>query len=124
MRTFILKFIYGILFSFILFGCGKKEHPKFQQLLSSPVELTARSADFKKRIEKIGSNIYVAIGYGIANSILIEGKDSVIIVDCMESMETGMAVKHAFDSLCAKPVKAIIYTHFHTDHTGGAAAFA
>lgn len=72
----------------------------------------------------MSEHIYVAIGYGLANSILIEGKDSTIIVDCMESTEAGEQVKRAFDSICPKPVKAIVYTHFHTDHTSGATALA
>lgn len=106
----------------LLNGCTQQT--AFKQEVAAPAELHAHSDIFRKRIEKIGSNIYVAIGYGLANSILIEGKDSVIIVDCMESMQSGRAVKAAFDSICNKPVKALIYTHFHTDHTGGAAAFA
>lgn len=107
---------------FLLQSCG--DPTSFEQQLSSPEDLKAHSEIFKKRIEKIGNNVYIAIGYGLANSILIEGKDSVIIVDCMESMKSGAEVKRAFDSICSKPVAAIIYTHFHTDHTSGAKAFA
>ncbi|MCS6935092.1 MAG: MBL fold metallo-hydrolase [Chitinophagales bacterium] len=94
--------------------------------VSSPVpaELSEHGKIFSKRIEKVGDNIYVAIGYGLANSILIEGKDSCIIIDCLESQHAGAEVKRAFDSVCSKPLKAIIYTHFHTDHTSGAAALA
>lgn len=101
-----------------------KEKVVFKQQVSAPEELRQHTKVFKKRIEKAGDNIYVAIGYGLANSILIEGNDSTIIVDCMESMEAGAEVKRAFDSLCPKPLKAIIYTHFHTDHTSGARALA
>lgn len=103
---------------------GCREKTSFRQKVSAPEELRQHTKVFEKRIEKVGDNIYVAIGYGLANSILIEGKDSTIIVDCMESMEAGTAVKRAFDSICPKPVKAIIYTHFHTDHTSGAVALA
>jgi len=118
----LLKNIFLLFVPFLFQSCGERNTP--QQHVASPAELTAHSDIFKKRIEKIGSNIYVAIGYGLANSILVEGKDSVLIIDCMESMKSGREVKAAFDSICGKPVKAIIYTHFHTDHTGGAAAFA
>lgn len=86
--------------------------------------LKAQSQTFIKRIEKVGENIYVAIGYGLANSIMVEGKDSIVIIDCMESMEAAREVKKAFDSITVKPLKAIVYTHFHTDHTSGAKAFA
>ncbi len=118
----VLRNIFLLFIPFLFQSCGETNTPR--QQVTSPADLSSHSDIFKKRLKKIGSNIYVAIGYGLANSILIEGKDSVLIVDCMESMESGSAVKAAFDSVCAKPVRAIIYTHFHTDHTGGAAAFA
>ncbi|OWY17192.1 MBL fold metallo-hydrolase [Sphingobacteriales bacterium UPWRP_1] len=102
----------------------RKTPPEQQKTTPPPEELLLRNLDFEKRIQKVGSNVYVAIGYGLANSILIEGKDSVIIVDCMESMKSGQEVKDAFTKICPKPVKAIIYTHFHTDHTSGAVALA
>lgn len=115
--------IFSALLVVVCFQCCK-EKSAFVQATSSPEELQIHSNVFKKRIEKVGDNIYVAIGYGLANSILIEGKDSTIIVDCMESLEAGEEVKRVFDSICSKPVKAIIYTHFHTDHTSGAKALA
>lgn len=107
---------------FFISSCNKPV--SFKQQMSSPEDLHHHTKIFDKRIEKVGDNIYVAIGYGLANSILIEGKDSTIIVDCMESMEAAAEVKSAFDSVCSKPVKAIVYTHFHTDHTSGAVALA
>lgn len=115
--------LFNILIITLLLGSCKQE-VTFQQKISAPEDLIAHTEVFKKRIEKVGDNIYVAIGYGLANSILIEGKDSTIIIDCMESMEAGAEVKRAFDSICPKPVKALIYTHFHTDHTSGAIALA
>ena len=110
---------------FLLGSCGK-ENPKveFKQAISSPEDLSQHSLEFKKQIIKVTDNIYVAIGYGLANSILIEGKDGVIIVDCLESKSTATEVKAAFDSITNKPVKALIYTHFHPDHTFGAKIMA
>lgn len=115
-----MKNIYPFLL-LLFVGC---KPPQPSIATSAPADLSAHTQTFNKRIEKAGNNIYVAIGYGLANSILIEGKDSTIIVDCMESTEAGEQVKRAFDSICPKPVKAIIYTHFHTDHTSGATALA
>ena len=78
---------------------------------------------FKKGVEKVGSNIFAAIGYGIANSIMIEGDDGVIIVDTMTTMEEAAEVLAEFRKITPKPVKAIIYTHSHPDHVFGAEAF-
>lgn len=62
----------------------------------------------------------MAIGYALANSIMIEGKDEIVIVDVTESYETGQAIMSAFRNITKKPVAAIVYTHNHADHTYGA----
>ena len=86
-------------------------------------DLAEHSRIFKKGVEKVGDNIYAAIGYGIANSIMIEGNDGVIIVDTMTTMEEAAEVLAEFKKITSKPVKAIIYTHSHPDHIFGAQVF-
>jgi len=85
--------------------------------------LAEHSKIFKKGVEKVGGNIFVAIGYGIANSIMIEGDDGVIIVDTMTTMEEAAEVLAEFRKITSKPIKAIIYTHSHPDHVFGAETF-
>ncbi len=85
--------------------------------------LAEHSKLFRKGVEKVGDNIFVAIGYGIANSIMIEGNDGVIIVDTMTTMEEAAQVLAEFRKITPKPVKAIIYTHSHPDHVFGAEVF-
>ncbi|MCB1136123.1 MAG: MBL fold metallo-hydrolase, partial [Chlamydiia bacterium] len=88
-------------------------------------QLAQHTQEFEKRIYKVTDGVWVAVGYGIANSIMIEGNDGVIIVDVMESVEAAQDVKKDFDKIVPnKPVKAIIYTHNHADHCFGATAFA
>ncbi|MEW6265226.1 MAG: alkyl sulfatase dimerization domain-containing protein [Thermodesulfobacteriota bacterium] len=86
--------------------------------------LVEHSRLFKKGVEKVGDNIYVAIGYGISNSILIEGVDGAIVVDTMTTMEEAAEVLAEFRKITPKPIRAIIYTHSHPDHVFGAEAFA
>jgi len=76
------------------------------------------------QIISVTENIHVAMGYGLANSILIEGEEGNIIVDCMESNEAAQRVKIEFDKISSKPVKALIYTHNHADHIFGAGVMA
>ncbi|WP_432405440.1 alkyl sulfatase dimerization domain-containing protein [Wukongibacter sp. M2B1] len=92
--------------------------------LVTPEELAKHSAEFEREILEVADGVYVAIGYGLANSILLEGSDGVVIVDTLESVEAAKPVKKAFDSITSKPLKAIIYTHYHSDHIGGAGVFA
>jgi alkyl sulfatase BDS1-like metallo-beta-lactamase superfamily hydrolase len=86
--------------------------------------LEEHSKIFQKGVEKVSDNLYVAIGYGISNSIMIEGQDGVIIVDTMTTMEEAAEVLAEFRKITSKPIKAIIYTHSHPDHVFGAEVFA
>src|SRR5215813_3539555 len=87
-------------------------------------DLTAHSRQFKRELVKVTDGIHVAVGYGLANAILIEGKDGVVIVDTLESAEVAQAVRAEFRKRTARPVRAIIYTHHHPDHVFGARIFA
>ena len=104
----------------LLGACSKPAAPL---AVATPETLKAHSAEFKKEVLTPAPGVHVAIGYGIANSILIEGDDGALLVDTTESLEAGREVAAAFAKLTSKPVKAIIYTHSHPDHVQGAAAF-
>ncbi|CAF1296022.1 unnamed protein product [Adineta ricciae] len=92
---------------------------------SDPVEcLLKHNEEFTRQIITVLPGIHCAIGYGLANSILIEGNDGNIIVDTLESRESAEDVKKDFDKISSKPVVAIIYTHNHSDHVFGAEVFA
>jgi len=93
------------------------------RLVASPEGLAQHSAEFEKKIYRVNESVHVAVGYALANAIMIEGDDGVIIVDTTESLETGHEVRQAFRRLVDKPVAAIIYTHNHSDHVLGARAF-
>jgi len=107
----------------LLAACSEPQTPQKRAVGSHP-DLKAHSAEFKKEIIEVTKGVYVAIGYGLANSILLEGDDGVIIVDTMESAEAAAPVKAAFNRISSKPVKAIIYTHYHPDHILGARVMA
>lgn len=75
-------------------------------------------------VTKVTDGAYVAVGYGLANAIMIEGDDGIIIIDAMMSYESAKEVMSEFRKITDKPVKAIIYSHSHPDHVNGAGAFA
>ena len=113
-----------VLFIMILFvGCASRPAPELAQVESHP-DLAAHSREFKQEVIRVTDGVYVAVGYGLANSILLVGDDGVVIVDTLESAEAAAPVKKAFEAICSKPVKAIIYTHYHSDHTQGARVMA
>ncbi len=106
-----------------IFSCDSASRPNLE-IKHTPKALLEHEKAFPKGIYKISENVHVAIDYGLANSILIEGEDSVIIIDAMESNETAAEVKAEFLKITSKPVAAIIYTHNHGDHVFGAVALA
>ncbi len=85
--------------------------------------LTKQSEHFTPRVVKVSPHVYAAVGYHGANTIMIEGKDGVIMVDSLMGPESAGNAFKEFRKHSDKPVKAIIYTHSHGDHTGGASAF-
>jgi alkyl sulfatase BDS1-like metallo-beta-lactamase superfamily hydrolase len=65
--------------------------------------------------------VYQVRGLDIANMTLIEGNHGVIVVDTLTSIEgAAAAMKLYFEHCGKKPVAAVIFTHTHTDHWGGA----
>ena len=87
-------------------------------------KLFAHSQEFRQDVVEVTDGVHVAIGFALANAILIEGTDGLIIVDTTESVSAARAIKTRFDQISTKPVKAIIHTHSHPDHVGGTRVFA
>jgi len=111
------------LLAVLMAACGHSRSSPTIAAVATPAALTEHSEEFKPAVIKVTDGVYVAVGYGIANSILLEGSNGVVIVDTMETLEAANKVLLEFRKLTSKPVKAIIYTHSHPDHVGGAAAF-
>src|SRR6201996_985681 len=65
--------------------------------------------------------VYQVRGLDIANMTLIEGDTGVIVLDPRPSIEgAGAAMELYFKPRGGKPVTAVIFSHTHTDHWGGA----
>jgi len=70
---------------------------------------------------KVMDGIYQLRGFDLANITLIEGKTGWIVVDTLTSRETATAaMAFARKQLGDKKVSALIFTHSHVDHFGGA----
>jgi len=70
---------------------------------------------------KVTEGIWQLRGFDLANITLIEGKTGWIVVDTLTARETAAAaMAFARQHLGDKPVSAVIFTHSHVDHFGGA----
>ncbi len=118
-----LKSVAACLLTLFLTACEKPAAPS-APAVTTPEALSAHSAEFRREVVKVADGVYVAIGYGIANAIMLVGDDGLIIVDTMETEQSAAEVLAEFRRISDKSVKALVYTHSHPDHIGGASVFA
>ena len=107
----------------LIFSCSETTPIKASDS-PTPDDLIEHTAEFKKEVIEVTNGVHVAIGYALANAILVEGENSNIIIDTTGTIETAREVKALFDEINSNPIEAIIYTHNHGDHTYGATVFA
>ena len=122
-----LKYFLSSLCFLILFSCSVEEEEIREIPKISKVEkLIEHSKEFDKKVysyETPGGKIHIAVGFGIANSIMVEGDDGNIIIDSADSTFEASEIYKLFKEKNANPIKAVIYTHNHGDHTFGTAHY-
>jgi alkyl sulfatase BDS1-like metallo-beta-lactamase superfamily hydrolase len=70
---------------------------------------------------KVTERVYQVRGLDLSNLTIIEGDSGLILIDPLLSNETAKAALELYlKNRPAKPVAAVIYTHSHADHFGGA----
>jgi len=96
-------------------------------LLGAAVFAAAQDQDFSKvqiKVTKVSGNIYMLQGSGgnIAASV---GEDGIVIVDDQYApLADKIAAALKGIGVTDKPVRFVINTHYHGDHTGGNLPFA
>lgn len=75
----------------------------------------------KHGLFEVTKGVWQVRGFDIANATFIAGKTGWIVIDPLTSAEAAKAALDlANEKLGARPVVALIYTHSHADHFGGA----
>jgi cyclase len=83
-----------------------------------------RQIDWDKvqvKVQKVSGNVYLLQGLG-GNIGAFVSDDGVALVDC-EELQLGPKIESALKTISDKPVKYVLNTHWHGDHTGGNAYF-
>ena len=76
----------------------------------------------KQGLYRISPSIYQVRGFDISHITFVEGKTGIVVIDPLISCECAAAALKLYQSQRGvRPVKAVIYTHSHADHYGGAA---
>jgi glyoxylase-like metal-dependent hydrolase (beta-lactamase superfamily II) len=91
-------------------------------LLATP--LFAQDRDFSKvevKVVKVGGSVYMLMGAG-GNIGVSVGDDGIVIVDD-QFAPLAPKIKEALHGITDKPIKFVVNTHYHGDHTGGNQVF-
>jgi len=76
------------------------------------------------QLTEVGKGVYHVTG-GTHHSLVVEMKDHLVVVDAPLYEERSLAVIAALESrFPGKPVRTVVSTHFHNDHSGGLRAYA
>jgi glyoxylase-like metal-dependent hydrolase (beta-lactamase superfamily II) len=94
--------------------CGSSAHAQ-----------TAGTESFE--LKKVGDGVWAAVAaprYKVnSNAAVIETNDGLVIVDTHGKPSAAQVLYKELQGVTKKPVKKIVYTHFHWDHTQGTQAY-
>ena len=98
-------------------------------LLVTIPAIAQRQVEWEKvqiKVQKLTPNLYLLQGTGvpaaIGNVTVFVADDGIILGDC-EYFELGPKLEAAIKSISDKPIKYVLNTHWHGDHSGGDAYF-
>lgn len=78
---------------------------------------------FEKEVVEVIDGVYVVVGFGFVNFIMLEGDDGIIIVDIMEMVVEGEVVLVVFWEIIDKLIVVIIYIYNYVDYVFGVWVF-
>ena len=108
-------------------GCEKAARVRTGDSLATPelLELHCREMVGPPRVERISEHVWLAIGYDLANTVLVHTEEGNVIVDVSSCPAKAAEVRAALEAAApAGPVRAVVFTHSHIDHVGGATVWA
>jgi glyoxylase-like metal-dependent hydrolase (beta-lactamase superfamily II) len=92
----------------------------------SSFALAAENPDFT--VKKIGDGVYAAVSpdrsKAGSNAGFVVGSNGVLVVDTFEGAEPAKELLAEIRKVTNLPIRFVVNTHYHLDHTGGNAVFA
>jgi cyclase len=75
------------------------------------------------KFEKVADGVYYATGGVGSNNVVIVNDQDVVLVDDGTTPAAAKALLEDIKSITPKPVRTVVNTHFHYDHTDGNSVF-
>lgn len=95
-------------------------------ILSSALAFSADAPDFT--VKQIGQGVYAAVSSDDSkagsNAGFIIGTNGVVVVDTFTTTDSAKEFLAEIRKVTSLPIRYVIDTHYHLDHTGGNAVFA
>lgn len=93
--------------------------------LTAPAQPLPDLSKTEIKVTKVAGNVYMLQGSDAGNIAALVGEDGIVLVDDEYApLATKIATALKSIGVTDKPVRFIINTHYHYDHTGGNLAFA
>lgn len=91
-------------------------------LLALGTPATIAETDEKKGLREVKPGVWVAIQpeplrFNDSNSVVLLSEEDVVVVDSQANPATSRALIEAVAELTDRPVRFLVNTHFHSDHT-------
>ena len=84
---------------------------------------SAQTAPLPFVLKQVGPGVYAAIDgpehKAGSNAGLVIGDDGVLVVDAFFNPDAARALVTEIHRLTPKPIRYVVNTHYHADHTGG-----
>ena len=108
-----------------LLACGDPAPVTVQRALPTSEVLEAHCKEVigEPRVEQVNDRVWVALGYDLANTVLIRTDVGNVVVDVGMNADRAGPVRDALLAASPGPILHVIYTHSHIDHVGGADAW-
>ena len=114
-----IKYFLAIITFFIfVISCSEQDDQSSRTFETDQGLSLNHKNEFRKDLIEVTDDVFVGVGYGLANAIMIETSKSLIIVDTLGSEERASELFNDFRKISNKPVNVIVYTHNHLDHLG------
>src|SRR5262249_9557788 len=100
--------------------------PAFLVTLAALTAYSADTPDFT--VKKSGEGIYAAIGAdgdkAGSNAGFVIGSNGVVVIDTFEDVAPARDLLAEIRKITNLPIRFVVNTHYHLDHTGGNAVFS
>jgi len=119
--------LFFILILFLFHSCEEKKNENLilpKQKVNETLLKFHQDRFSEPKLIEVTKNVTTAFAYEYSNFSFIEGKDGVIVIDGGWYQDASKSALEAYQKKTTKPIVAILYTHLHTDHFGGAQVFA